>query len=179
MTLARHAAIALLLGAAGCAGDPYSGYRPVPAAELAPMVSGQTLLLDRTEAWPFQTLLYLAPDGSGWRDARLAAGTEPRPGDMANVIAWQATDEEGVCLWSAPLIGEMPYFMPPHRECLRVLRDPAAPEMLAATASDAQRSITAPLGLRGGNGFPPGRIAQYELQVRVLYGGHLPPWQVP
>ena len=143
------------------------------------MVSGSSLLLDATRDWPFQTMLYLAPDGSGWRDASLLPGTDPRPGDMAMVLVWQATEADGLCLWSAPLIGEMPSFTPPHRECLRVLRAPTGQETLAATATDAQRSITAPLLLHGGNTFPPGQIAQCELQVRVLYGGQLPPWQIP
>jgi hypothetical protein len=174
-----RAAAALLLGVAGCASDPYAGYQPVPAAELARMVPGNSLLLDRTADWPFQTLLYFAPGGSGWRDARLPPGSDPQPGAMAMIIAWQASDADGLCLWSTPLIGEMPSFTPPHRECLRMLRAPAAPETLVATATDAQRSITAPLWLRGGSAFPLERIAQYDLQVRVLYGGQIPAWRVP
>jgi hypothetical protein len=143
------------------------------------MVVGNSLLLDRTKDWPFQTLLYLAPGGRGWRDARLVPGTGPQPGAMAMVIAWQTSDPDGLCLWSTPLIGEMPSFTPPHHECLRVLRVPAAPETLAAAASDKQRSITAPLSLRSGSAFPLERIAQYEMQVRVLYGGQIPDWRVP
>ncbi len=172
-------ALVLLLGVAGCAKDPYAAYQPVPAAELERMVVGNSLLLDRTKDWPFQTLLYLAPGGRGWRDARLVPGTDPQPGAMAMVIAWEASDTDGLCLWSTPLIGEMPSFTAPHRECLRVLRAAAAPETLAATASDKQRSITAPLSLRSGSAFPLERIAQYQMQVRVLYGGQIPAWRAP
>ena len=55
----------------------------------------------------------------------------------------------------------------------------AAPETLAATATDKQRSITAPLSLRSGSAFPLERIAQYRMQVRVLYGGQIPAWRAP
>ena len=177
--MAQFSALVLLLALAGCAGDPYAGYQPVPAAELTQMVSGNTLLLDRTGKWPFQTLLYLAPGGGGWRDGRLVPGTDPLPGSIAMVLSWQATDDDGLCVWSSPLIGELPAFMPPHKDCLHVLRAPVAPELLAASASDDKRSITAPLWLHSGSTFPPGRIAQYEVQVRVLYGGELPTWRIP
>lgn len=177
--MGRAPLVALLLALCGCGSDPYAGYQKVPAAELLRMVSGTSLLLDGTATWPFQTMLYLAPGGGGWRDAKLRPGTEPRPGDMAMIIAWQVRDEDGLCLWSTPLIGEMPSFTPPHHECLLVLRDPAVPQALVATAADADRTITAPLSLRSGNAFPPGPIAQYDLQVRVLFGGQLPAWQVP
>ena len=160
MTRARPVCLVLLLGAAACAADPYAGYQPVPAADLAPMLTGRTLLIGATKDWPWQTMLYLDCAGGGWRDARLVAGSVPRPGDMAMVISWQATEADGLCLWSSPLIGEMPSFIPAHRECLRVLRDAAAPELLAATATDAGRSMTAPAVLSDGNAFPPGRLAQ-------------------
>ena len=176
----RFAGFALLLvGTSGCGGNPYSGYLPVPAVELTRMVSGNSLLLDGTKAWPLQTMLYLAPEGGGWRDARLQPGTEPQPGDMAMVLSWQATEEDGLCMWSAPLIGVMPSFAPPQKQCLRVLRAPAEPDTLVATATDAQRTITAPLQLFNGNIFPAGQIAQHELQVRVLFGGQMPTWRVP
>jgi hypothetical protein len=164
---------------AGCAGSPYAGYLPIPAAELAPMVAGRSLLLGETADWPYQTVLYLAPDGGGWRDGRLAHGTEPRPGDMAMVLGWRVTDEDGLCVWSTPLIGDMPSGAPPLRDCLRVLRAPTNPAVLAATATDAERSITAALQLRDGSVFPLDRIAQYQLQVRVLYGGRLNNWSIP
>lgn len=181
VTRAPSAAFALLLATAGCAADPAAGYLPVPAAELTRLVAGNSLLLDATADWPMQTLLYLAPGGGGggWRDARLRPGAEPQPGDMAMVLAWQATDEGGLCVWSTPLIGLMPSFLPPQQDCLLVLRAPTGGEALMATATDPQRSVTAPLYLRSGNSFPPGQIAQYEVQVRVLFGGQLPRWRIP
>jgi hypothetical protein len=168
--------LALLLCATGCASDPYAGYAPVPAEDVVRMVSGGSLLIDATEDWPFQTLVYFAPGGHGWRDGKLVPGTEPRPGDMASLVTWRAADANGLCLVSAPLIGEIPSFVPPHKECMQVWQSTVAPALLLARAEDAQRSILAPASVTPGNGFAPARIAQYERQIRVLFGGQLPDW---
>ena len=172
----RRVAIALLLAASGCVAPPYAAYQPVPADDVARLVAGSSVLISPTGDWPFETLIYFDRAGHGWRDALLLPGTNPVPGAMAEVIAWQSTDAEGLCLWSAPLVGEIPYFVGPHRECLRVLSASAAPDTLVATITRDHRAITAPLVLQPGNAVAADRIAQYQLQVRVLSGGKIPNW---
>jgi hypothetical protein len=170
---------ALVLGIAGCAADPYAGFEPVPAAELVRMTSGNTLLIDSTAQWPFQTLLFIAPGGGGWWDGRLEPGSEPQTTGMAMALAWRITDDDDLCVWTSPLISEMPTFTPPDRACLRVIRMTMTPDVMVATSANRQRTITAPARLVSGNSFPPARIAQYERQVRVLFGGQMPTWRVP
>ena len=54
----KRLAIALLLAASGCVEPPYAAYQPVPADDVARLVTGSSVLISPTGDWPFETLIY-------------------------------------------------------------------------------------------------------------------------
>ena len=94
------------------------------------------------------------------------------------VFNWRVTAGSQLCVWATPRIGDMPSFMPAFLECLAVLRSAERPDELKVTITKNGRSRTAPLYVYPSSAFPQPVIDQYLTQVRVLYGGHLPNWDI-
>jgi len=173
-------ALAAAFAAAGCVRAVRA---PAPqlfsAPELDALVTGRTLRVLAGGGWEFETLLFLGPGSKGWLDERLVPGMPPLPGDMAMVFEWGIAPGSRICVWAAPLIGQMPNFAPPGEQCLQILRTGVAPQGLAASVERGEGARTAPLELLPGDAFPPAAIDQYLEQVRVLYGGRIPAWSHP
>lgn len=147
----------------------------IPPAELNALVAGRTLRVRATSDTPFETLLFLGSGRKGWLDNQVIPAKDPQPGDMSMVFDWRVEAGSRVCTWATPLIGEMPSFTPPFRECVQVLRSGTPPQGLSAVVEWRGRSKAGPLELLPFNAFPRA-IDQYLEQVRVLYGGKVPDW---
>jgi hypothetical protein len=171
-------ALLVSLGATGCSRGQITQAQPFAPTQLEQLVGGKTLILRPSDGTQYETVLYLDRLGTGWLDAWRVAGTAPNPSDMAAVISWQATAGSQVCVWSAPMIGEIPSGLPPRRQCWRILRSARPPYALGAEACPTERRTTA-IEIRDGNAFARPQIAQYEQQVRVLFGGNMPAWRIP
>jgi hypothetical protein len=128
---------------------------------------------------PYETLLYLAPEGTGWLDSQLVPGALPRPGAMSTVSQWRIGGTSQICLWASPRVGEMPGLTPPHWECVQVLRTRQPPERLKVVVTEDGTSSSGSLRVFPFNAFPAPVIDQYLQQVRVLFGGRLPVWTAP
>ncbi len=108
---------------AGCATpQPYAD-----AEQLRALVVSRTLTIPPTGQSPFGTQLYLAANGTGWMDTLLAPDHPASQVGMTAVLSWQVFDPSWVCAWASPTLGEVPNMIPPHRECLQVLRYPNQP----------------------------------------------------
>ena len=128
---------------------------------------------------PYETLLYLAPEGTGWLDSQLVPGALPRPGAMSIVSQWRIEGTSQICLWASPRVGEMPGLTPPHRECVQVLRTRKPSEGFKVVVTEDGTSSSGSLRVFPFNAFPASVIDQYLQQVRVLFGGRLPVWTAP
>jgi hypothetical protein len=99
---------------------------------------------------------------------------------MSMVFNWRVMDGSWICLSATPLIGEMPSFIPAFSECLQVLRSSRAPPgRYKVTITRGGNSRAGWLDLYPFNAFPRPVINQYLSQVRVLYGGAIPTWNLP
>lgn len=152
---------------------------PVPVPKLAALLSGNTMFMPGPTAESPQTVVYLDPAGGGWADRFLAPATYPRPNDLQRVLRWYISGDSALCLWLTPLIGQMPSNAPVQRKCLRMVSAPTVPSSLGVQDAGPFTTRTYPVMLVRGDWFPANRIAQYEHQVRVLYGGLLPVWPIP
>ena len=178
MRSAAFVVLSGLLAVAGCAAPP----RPSPylsPAELTDLVSGQTLHVQAEDDASFGTLAYFDPAGGGWFDAHAVEGTPPAPGEIAMILRWRVTDRSGVCAWTTPLVGEIPFWVPPHYDCIQVLRSDRRPGGLDGVVARGGGTVRTPLRPVPGNGFPPEQTALFAEQVRVLSGGRIPAWQIP
>jgi hypothetical protein len=138
------------------------------------------LVTDRTLAVsgkPEGTLIYLAPNGTGWLARDVLPGSGPAPGSMSMIYAWNTDYASRVCYWATPLIGKMPDVAPPSHDCVQVLRAPDQPPgIFIGVTQQADICRVRPLEVYAYNAFPQPVIDQYLTQVRVLYGGHIPVW---
>lgn len=167
-----------LLAIVSCVQAP-SPYRLMSQSELTSLVTDRTLYVASCCDAPNGLMLYLADNGTGWLDRRVIAGIPPSPGGMSLVFNWSVTADSRVCFWATPLIGNMPSLMPASLQCLRIERSRTEPANFQATVMKREQSRTAPLYVSAFNAFPQPVISQYLAQVRVLYGGRLPTWDVP
>ena len=60
-----------------------------------------------------------------------------------------------------------------------MFRSAAVPEGLEAVAARGRGTVVAPLDFVDGNAFPPMLLARFDAQLRVLFGGQIPVWEVP
>ena len=189
-------AFVVLLLPAGCATRPPPS-QPLSPTQVTDLVTARTLHISAAcstppapySTWcyvsrcgciaPGETLLYLAPGGSGWLNHLVIPGDVPRPGNMSLVLDWRVVGPSQVCFWASPLIGEMPAFVPPHLECILVFRTTSPHERLWAAVTQSGVPESVPLTLDPFNAFPSSVTDQYLEQVRVLYGGNIPDRNIP
>jgi hypothetical protein len=124
-------------------------------------------------------LLYLAPDGSGWVDSQVIPGAFPQPGEMSKILDWRVAGPSQVCIWAAPLIGELASFVGPHRICVEAFRSHGKAEGLRAVVTQDGVSRSGMVRLYPFNAFPPFLVDQYLELVRAHYGGTIPIWPIP
>ena len=173
------AALVLALAlVAGCARGP-APEQFFSAPELSELVTGRTLHVAGCCEAPTGTLLYLAKDGTGWLDSRLVPGAPATPSGMSMVLTWRVVDGSRVCLWATPRIADMPSFAPPFSECVQVLRSREATGGLIGVVMREGSITKGALDVYPSSVFPAAAIDQYLVQVRVLYGGHVPAWSIP
>ena len=183
-------AVGLLLVVA-CATQPQT-YDLVSPSQLSESVIGRTLHVDPAEGKPhgscsglccsspyYTILVYLAPDGTGWLDNEVIVGGRPQPSEMSRIIEWHVAGPSQVCIWAAPLIGEMSSFAGPHSECVEVFRSRQVAGELRAVVTKDGLSRSGALLLYSFNAFSASAVDQYEQQVRVWYGGRMPVWTRP
>jgi hypothetical protein len=176
--MTARAAYSVLLAALALAGCERG---PAPDQFLSQQELN-TLVTDRTLAVsgkPEGTLIYLAPNGTGWLARDVLPGSGPAPGGMSMIFAWYTDYASRVCYWATPRIGKMPDVTPPAHECVQVLRAPEAPPGIFIGVTQ-QKDIcrVRPMEVYAYNAFPQPVIEQYLTQVRVLYGGHIPAWSM-
>lgn len=175
--MARTSLAALLatLLASACVNSPPPN-RLLPASQLRGLVADHTLSIHSSSSTPDGMLLYLARNGTGWFQE---PDYPPKPGRMSFVFDWRMAGESRICLWAAPLVGDIPSFMPASQTCIQVLRSRKVPGGLEAVYAQDGRQATAPIELYPFNAFRPRVIDRYLEQVRVLYGGTVPEWTIP
>lgn len=152
---------------------------PLAPPELHALVSGRTLRVRATAGAPVETLLFLAPDRTGWLDNAVVPGEAPMPAGMSMVFEWGTAPGSRVCVWATPLIGQMPSFVPPFEQCVQILRSGLPPQGFSAIVEHGEEGRAGPLELLPFNAFPAASTEQYLEQVRVLYGGKIPSWSHP
>jgi hypothetical protein len=172
------ATFALLVGLAACARQLPEPSHTLDGATLQPMVVGNTLLIaDDQQTEPLR--LYLDPHGGGWMDQVLLTGKPRTELDMLMVIAWMIAPNGDICTWTAPSIGDMVANMPPRYLCLHIDQLNAPPPRNVAVFTQASQSQRRPMEIGTGNLFRAAEIEQFRMQVRALYGGHIPIWVRP
>jgi hypothetical protein len=181
MTWRLVTAVAVATLPAGCSRPP-TQQQLLSTSELTELVTDRTLRIPSCCNTPDGMLLYLASDGTGWLDTRLLPGYPPTPNEISNVFNWRVADGSQICFWATPRIGEMMSFVPPFSECLQIYRSRTSPDRLQAAVtrgSDFPPGWVGEVELLPFNAFPQSVIAQYGMQVRVLYGGRIPAWTAP
>lgn len=175
MLILSGGAIAL----AGCAFSQPSTDRFYAPQELSDLVTGRTMRIGAATGQGLNMLIYLAPDGTGWLSTQVGQGALPRVGSMSMLTNWYLAIGSQVCATASPRIGDMPDFFPAKLVCVQVLRPGVHGAGLTAVVWPDGRYQTLPLALYPFNAFPDAKIAQYRLQVGVLFGGHVPSWSLP
>jgi hypothetical protein len=123
------------------------------------------------------TLIYLAPDGTGWLDAQVGQAAVPSTGSMSMLTNWYLASESQVCATASPLIGAMPSFASAKLVCVQLLR-PGPHDAPTAVILLDRRYQALLLTLYPFNAFPDATIEQYRFQVSVLFGGQIPTWSL-
>lgn len=164
---------------AGCAYGPPPAARFYPPQELADLVTGHTLHVAATTGPGPNMLIYLAPDGTGWLDAQFGQDGQTHIGSMSMLSNWYIAAGSQVCATASPRIGEMPDFGPAKLVCVQVLRPSAHVASPAAVVCPDGRCQELPVAIYPFDAFPEAKVAQYRLQVSVLFGNHIPTWLLP
>jgi hypothetical protein len=164
---------------AGCGHSQQPTDRFYPPQELSDLVTGRTMHVGAATGLGPNMLIYLAPDGTGWLDTQVGQVAPPQVGSMSMLTNWYLAVDSQVCATASPRIGEIPDFVPAKLVCVQVLRPGAHDAGLTAVVWPDGRYQTLPLALCPFDAFPEATIAQYRLQVSVLFGGHIPTWSLP
>jgi hypothetical protein len=164
---------------AGCGPSQPPNDRFYAPQELSDLVTGRTMHIGASTGLGLNMLLYLAPDGTGWLGTQVGQVAPPQVGSMSMLTNWYLAVESQVCATASPRIGEMPDFGPAKLVCVQVLRPGAHDAGPTAVVWPDGRYQALPLALYSFNAFPEANIAQYRLQVGVLFGGHVPTWSLP
>jgi hypothetical protein len=164
---------------AGCAPSHPPADRLYPPRELSDLVTGHTMRIGAVIGTHPHTLIYLAPDGTGWLDAQVGQTALPSTGSMSMLTNWYLATGSQVCATATPLIGLMPSFASAKLVCVQLLRPAPCDDAPTAVVMSDRRYQALLLALYPFNAFPNATIEQYRLQVSVLFGGQIPTWSLP
>jgi hypothetical protein len=162
-----------------CGRSPPPTDRLYPPQELSDLLTNHTMHIGAAFGRSLNLLIYLAPDGSGWLDNQAGQVASPQISSMSMLTNWYFAQGSQFCATASPPIGVMPDIAPAERLCVQVLRPADHDTGPTAVVSSDGRYQALPLTLYPFNAFSNDKIAQYRLQVSVLFGGRIPTWMWP